>query len=71
MRYLLIEHTVVGYQDCRVTEYATTEEREKATAETILGETEGEDASEYLEELRETGWARFEGDPPLQWVDSI
>lgn len=69
IRYILIEHRD-GNDPARVTICDTEAERDRATLAALYGKAEdaGEAAPRELAELREDGWLRFEGDPPLQWV---
>lgn len=71
MHYLLIEHRD-GKDPARVTIHATETERDLATLEAIHGSPTviSSETEKELAELRENGWLRFEGDPPLQWINA-
>ena len=71
LKYLLIAHPD-GRGVASVTVCDTEAERDRATLAAIYGKAEdaGEAAPHELAELRKEGWLRFEGDPPLQWVNA-
>lgn len=72
MRYLLIAHGE-GPDLAHVTVCSTEAEREAETKKAIYGTPDDADPecwAKELAELRDDGWLRFEGDPPIQWVNA-
>lgn len=71
MHYLLIIHGENG-DPAHVTICDTEAQRDQATLEAIYefpSDAPDGAAEKELSDLREDGWLRFEGDPPLQWVN--
>lgn len=72
MRYLLIIHGE-GSDRAHAIVCDTEAERELETKKAIYGSPEDADAecwAKELAELKDDGWLRFEGDPPIQWVNA-
>lgn len=72
MNYILIAHGERG-DLARVTICETADDRAEATLAAIYGKPEDADpeaAAKDLAQLRENKILRFEGDPPLEWVDA-
>jgi hypothetical protein len=71
----MIKHILIAHRDAgdpaRVVICDTEDQRVRETLAELNGDPEYPDYYEAdLRDLREDGWMRFEGDPPLQWVNA-